>query len=309
MIDRRRRFIHLVGLAAFMAILLRASALRAQEANARGAAEPVVQQGAWTDRQFDDWIDQIVSGINNRDTPVGGQLDERLLLKLDWIQASCGISEEQKKKLLIAGRRDIKRFLDELRATKRQYRQIKADPIEFARVEKRLAEIQTSSAEELFGEASFLSKMLDRTLSETQRMAYRKAVEESQVFAHRAAVEQAVQFCDMAIGLTADQRRRLIELFMDEAPRVSRKDTSELSLQFLMLLQTAKLSREKLRTIFDKQQWEVMSALLKQLEKGVNAVGFGAIQPPIKFDLVIERTVLDSADLEHAGRLPPQLND
>ena len=32
-------------------------------------AEPVVQQGAWTDEQFDGWVDQIVSGINDRDTP------------------------------------------------------------------------------------------------------------------------------------------------------------------------------------------------------------------------------------------------
>ena len=99
---------------------------------------------------------------------------------------------------------------------KRQYRQIKADPIQFARMQQRLAEIQTSSAAELFGEASFLSKMLHRTLSEAQRVAYTKAAEESTAFGHRAAVEQAVQVCDLAIGLTDDQRRRLTELFMNE---------------------------------------------------------------------------------------------
>src|SRR5262249_15810804 len=132
--DWRRSFSNLVRIAAFSAILLRAPAAPAQEVNAREAAEPIVQQGAWTDRQFDDWVDRIVSGINIQDTGEGGRLDERLHLKLDWIQASCGISEAQKKKLLIAGRRDIKRFLDELRATKRQYRQIKADPIAFAKV-------------------------------------------------------------------------------------------------------------------------------------------------------------------------------
>jgi hypothetical protein len=296
--NRQRGFRNLVGLAAFLVISLRASALRAQEGNARVAAEPVDQQGAWTERQFDDWVDQIVSGINIRDTPEGGRLDERLRLKLDWIQASCGISEEQKKKLLIAGRRDIKHFLDELRETKRQYRDIKADPIEFAKVQKRLAEIQTSSAEELFGEASFLSKMLDRTLSETQRVAYRRAVEESQVFAYRAAVAQAVQFCDLAIGLRDEQRRRLSELFMGEARRVTKRESSELSLQFLMVLRTAKLPREKLRTIFDKQQWEVMSALLKQLEQGVNAVGFGANKAPGGFEMLIERAILEADALE-----------
>ncbi len=51
------------------------------------------------------------------------------------------------------------------------------------------------------------------------------------------------------------------------------EETSELPAQFVMLLNTAKLSRPKLKAIFDKRQWVVMSALIKQLEEGVNAVG------------------------------------
>ena len=108
---------------------------------------------------------------------------------------------------------------------KRRYRQIKADPIQFAKMQKRLAEIQTSSAADLFGEASFLSKMLQRTLSDEQSAAYARAVEESRAFAHRAAVEQAVQFCDLAIGLNDDQRRRLTELFVNETRQMKRKES------------------------------------------------------------------------------------
>ena len=165
-----------------------------------------------------------MSGINERDTPADGRLDARLNLKLDWIHASCGISKEQANKLRIAGRRDIKRFLDEMREIKRQYREIKGDPIQFARMQKRLADIQTSSAADLFGDASFLSKMLDRTLSDEQKVAYAKAVEESQAFEHRAAVQQAVQVCDLAIGLDDDQRRRLTELFMNETRKMKRNE-------------------------------------------------------------------------------------
>ena len=69
---------------------------------------------------------------------------------------------------------------------KRQYRQIKSDPIQFAKMQQRLAEIQTSSAAELFGEASFLSKMLHRTLSDAQAALYARALEESRAFGHRA---------------------------------------------------------------------------------------------------------------------------
>jgi hypothetical protein len=67
-------------------------------------------------------------------------------------------------------------------------------------------------------------------------------------------------------------------LFVLETRQMKRDLSSELPLQFLMVLKTAKLSRAKLREILDERQWFVMSALLKQLEQGVNAVGFGAIQ-------------------------------
>jgi hypothetical protein len=303
MIDRRGDFRRLTLIAVILAHSAGASISLAQEANAPEAGEPVVQQGAWTDDQFYGWVDQIVNGINDRDVPVNGRLDERLSIKLDWIQASCGISEEQKKKLQIAGRRDIKRFLDEMREMKRQYRQVKANPIQFAKLQKRLAEIQTSSAADSFGEASFLSKMLKRTLSDAQNVAYAKAVEESRAFEHRAAVEHAVQFCDLAIGLTNDQRRRLTELFVNETRQMKRKESSELSLQFLMVLQTAKLSRDKLKAIFDAAQWEVMSALLKELQQEVNAVGFGALRMPARVDVFIGEVLLDVRAHEVIG--PP----
>jgi hypothetical protein len=61
---------------------------------------------------------------------------------------------------------------------------------------------------------------------------------------------------------------------------MKRKESSELSLQFMMVVQTAKLSRGKLKAIFDAEQWKVMAALLKQLEQGVNAGALGAIRAP-----------------------------
>ena len=70
-----------------------------------------------------------MSGINDQDSPDRGRLKERLSLKVEWIQLSCNISEAQKKKLEIAGRGDIKRFMDEMRGMKRRYRQIKGDPV------------------------------------------------------------------------------------------------------------------------------------------------------------------------------------
>ena len=203
----------------------------------------VIEQGALTDEQFDNWVDQIVSDLNGTDAPERGQLYLRLTLELEWIQASCGITEAQKKKLQIAGRGDIKRFFDEMQEIKRQYRENKADPFQITKMQNRLAIIQASSAEELFGESSFLSKMVRSTLSAGQAAAYEKAKEEAKTFARRAAVLQAVQYLDLAIGLTELQRQKLSELFLRDLKRTKQPERAELPLQFMMILRTSKLPR------------------------------------------------------------------
>jgi hypothetical protein len=70
-----------------------------------------------------------------------------------------------------------------------------------------------------------------------------------------------------------------------------------------MVLQTAKLSRDKLKAIFDDRQWDVMSSLLKQLQQGVNAVGLGAIRAPAGAQVLIGEVFLDMGELEAVG--PP----
>ncbi len=121
-------------------------------------------------------------------------------------------------------------------------------------------------------------------------------MEESRVFAHRAAVEQAVQFCDLAIGLSERQRSRLTELFLQETRPTPKQESSGLSLQFTMILQTATLSREKLKPIFEERQWHVVSALLKQLEEGAKAAGAQAVAQGRLGELIIEDVVGGEAE-------------
>jgi hypothetical protein len=95
MIDRRGDFKRLTLIAVVLALSGSARISRGQEVDARDAPGPDAQQGAWTDQQFDASIDEIVKDVNDRDTLENGRLDERLSIKLDWIQVSSGISEAQ----------------------------------------------------------------------------------------------------------------------------------------------------------------------------------------------------------------------
>jgi hypothetical protein len=281
MIDRRGAFRLLVTIAIVQAMSGIAPFVKAQERDAAEAADLVIEREL-TDDEFESSVDQVIDAVHNRNSPEGGRLDERLTLKLDWIQAACKISEAQKKKLQIAGRGDIKRFVDEVHALKRQYRQVKADPAELGKVQARLAELQASARADLFGDSSLFLKMLKNTLSAEQAGAYARAVDESRAFAHQAAASQAVQVCDMAVGLNDEQRRRLTGLFELETRQMERKAPTELTRQLLIILETSKLSRAKLKAIFDDRQWIVMSALLKQLEDGERLeIDVGPIEQPV----------------------------
>jgi hypothetical protein len=278
MIDRRGKFKALVSIAMLPMISGLCPATRGQEFVAPEPVDVVGQLAAWTEKQFDGWVDQIVRGINDRDSADGGGLSQRLALELDRIEATCKTSAAQRKKLQIAGLGDIKRFLDEMRAMKRRYRQMKGDPNEFGKMQQRLATIQTSSGAAIFGDSSLLAKTLRMTLSAEQAAAMKQAEDESRAFARRAAVEQAVEVCDIAVGLKDEQRRKLTEFFASEERQGKRAGEPEPSQAFSMFFTRARASEAKFKAIFDTRQWRGMSVLVKQMEEGGgNGVGFRAI--------------------------------
>jgi hypothetical protein len=272
MIDWRDVFKILVSIAVLPAISGLCRGTLAQEVNAAKLLDFQIERGAWNEVQFDNWVDQILTGINDQDSLGGGRLVERLAVRLDWIEATCKTSAAQRKKLEIAGRGDIKRFLDEICDIRRRYRQVKADPVETGKLEQRLGEIQTLSAEDFFGDSSFLSKTLQATLSDEQRAAYARGVAESARFSHRAAVLQAVQVCDHAIGLKDEQRRRLTELFTVDTRQMKKEEPSALPLQSVIVLNTARLSGARLKAIFDERQWLTMTKLLTQMQRGAKGI-------------------------------------
>ena len=122
-------------LAVIVATLAAAPAAVAQDEAVPPAGERSPIRAA--DRRAIRWLDRShrARALTRIDTLENGRLDDRLDLKLDWMEVSCGINPAQRKKLKLAGRRDIKRFLDELREMKREYRQVKSDPIQFGKMQ------------------------------------------------------------------------------------------------------------------------------------------------------------------------------
>ena len=189
-------------------------------------------------------------------------LESRLTLEIERIERSCRITEEQKRKLQLAGRGDLKRFLDRVDEVRRKLRDSEGNQAQRDVIEMEMQPLHTQLTEDLPLRGSMFAKMLTRTLSDDQTTAYREALRESRKFRLRAQVDLVVEVFDMAAGCSDEQRQRLTKLLLEET-RLPSKADEEFQ---IVLAQAVRLPEAKLRAIFDDSQWRPLSRLIKPLE-------------------------------------------
>ncbi len=73
-------------------------------------------------------VDQWVFGRLGGSAGAHGKIDFSLLLCIQDLDRTCGLTEAQKNKLRLAGRGDIKRFFDRVEAVKQKFPQAQNDP-------------------------------------------------------------------------------------------------------------------------------------------------------------------------------------
>ena len=116
---------NLVRLLPFMTVLmmlaLAPSALAQDDEDEEPAKVEVVNRGMVVNNiQFDSWV---FGNIGSANAGVArNKLDSLLTLSVEDLERSCGLTPVQKKKLMLAGRGDIKRFFDTSRRSGRSSR-------------------------------------------------------------------------------------------------------------------------------------------------------------------------------------------
>src|SRR5208283_5075319 len=113
-----------------------------EEAEANAAAQPA--RGVWvmTDDQFDQWV---FGGPRN--SKAGrNKLDSLLALQVDDVARMCPLSEVQKKKLLLAGRGDIKRFFDKVEEKRKKFEKVKQDQTKIGEIYQELVPLKVELA-------------------------------------------------------------------------------------------------------------------------------------------------------------------
>ena len=207
-------------------------------------------------------IDQVDNMVFNR---LGGsamartRFDAALAMRIEELERTCGLTENQKKKLKLAGRGDIKRVFDRVEEAKRKFQRNWNDPNN--NIWEAIQPLQVEINAGLFKEDSLFQKTIKNTLNSEQAARYDSLMRERNLTRYRATVEWFVVTLDRFLGFNDDQRRRLAELIVNDTEPPRRFGQSD---YWYLLYQVSRLPDDKLKPIFDVPQWRLLSRQLPQ---------------------------------------------
>ena len=207
--------------------------------------------------------------------PSRRRLESRLKARIDHVDRACKLTPEQKAKLNVAGRGDMKRVfarMDELSEL------LTAPVQEAGRRKKLLLEFAQKRQEiketDIFGDDSLFAKVLKSTLTKEQHSVRDQAAKQAAIAQHRATIRWAVGSLDTWLKLSPEQHEKLETLL--QAQTRSPQKFGEYDYYGLMF-QASKLSEKELKAIFDQDQWrkiERQFAEARRLEKMLRGGGF-----------------------------------
>jgi hypothetical protein len=190
-------------------------------------------------------IDAWVYG-NHRNQSGEGRLESLLKTKADELARMTGLSEAQKQKLLLAGQGDVRRFVDRVDEIKLKHQSTEFTQVEWRNVFEEIQPLQIELRKGLFRDDSLFGKTLRKTLTADQIARYEEAQQDRRLFQYRASVEMTVMQLGNALGLRDDQRKRLVQLMLDQTEPPQTFGQQD---QYVVLVQMSRLPEGKLEAV------------------------------------------------------------
>jgi hypothetical protein len=210
----------------------------------------------------------------------GRQLEKRLQTRIDQIDRVCKLSAEQRNKLSVAGRGDIRRVFAELEelSTKMSSRDDVRAPLHRVVREQMIAKVvrfrESVMDADRFGDGSLFSKVLRNTLSPEQVAVREKAVKDAATAQHRSTIRWAIGSMEPWLQLSQEQRDRL-ESLLSAKTRPPRKFGAYD--YYGLMFQASKLPEQELKSIFNDAQWQKVQQQIaesRRLEQTLRVGGF-----------------------------------
>src|SRR4051812_343244 len=252
------RFGSLLLAATVLALAGTGQLARAQdEPELEQAEEPPLQRVyTITDEQFD----RVLFGARRDRDTARSLLESRLKSRIESLNRLYGITKDERKKLELAGRGDIKRFFDRVEETRKQLQLATTDRIQFSRAVEELHALSRHYESGIFHEESMSSKTLKKILRQNPGIPTEKDRGGKRIRLYQSRVEWVVLTLQKSLFLSDPQRHQLLTLFLEETHPPRRFGPYD---YHGIILQASALPEAKLKPIFDDTQWR---ALLREFE-------------------------------------------
>jgi hypothetical protein len=191
-------------------------------------------------------------------------LSSRLQARLREVERDYGLTPAQREKLHLAGQGDIKHFFDRLDNLKRKFLAMDDDQIQSSRLLMQEAgNLQKEIEEGILGADSLFSKTMTRTVTSDQVANAAAIGRTREILRHRTTVSETVATLSRALSLTSEQRRQFQKLLLEEIQPPRKSGDSRVA---YVMFQATRISREKLRAIFEDDQWQLLCRFLSSYE-------------------------------------------
>jgi len=197
-----------------------------------------------------------------------------LTARVSDVDRICPLTAVQKKKLLLAGGRDIKRFFDRVEETRKKLDRESIVRVELQTILQEFPRWSPNSRPDLFGEKSLFSKALKNTLTAEQLARFQKVTRDQVVARHRTTIAWVVGIMDTDLRLSKEQHRQLEELLVKETRPPRRFGEYD---YYGVMFQVSRLPEASLRPILDDHQWDKLSRQVAEavrLERMLKDEGF-----------------------------------
>lgn len=221
--------------------------------------------------QFGFQLEQFNQLVFNNQVELGGarkQLLNRLQLESDSLQSICQLAEEQKEKLLLAGRGDIHTFVQEYARLHEKFAADlkKQDQQALQNIWSDISPLRNQYNGKIFGQDSFFKKVLGGLLNEEQVALLEQLRREQNQFLYRTAIMQFIQQFDQVAPLTHKKRKKLLDLFEQHTLPPKSTTGSNLShyFSYYLCLQMKGMPEEELRPLFGERAWKSLQQQMMQ---------------------------------------------
>jgi len=217
--------------------------------------EPQPQHVGWAPIQN---IDAWVFNQHGDAATAKRYLENQLKAKLASFSSHFGLDDDQKQKLLLAGRGDMESFFADIEIIRDEFKD-EQDQNKINEVYQRIQPLQQKLQRGLFSGDSVLSKVSKRTLDEDQRKQFEESEKRRFVAGYHASIKFTVSELEKSTPFSAAQREEIVALLEASPPPNNLGQYSP----YYVLYQLSK-NRDKVKEILDPGQMKAMRQALNQ---------------------------------------------